>query len=88
MHAMASEVSGKPVEDVPDIRMSAVRTRQVFEQHYGTLGVPVPDAASDVLGLVDSLATILAPLYEDIRATCAARKQALGGQIQLQHGHA
>jgi multidrug resistance protein MdtO len=88
MHAMASEVSGKPVEDVPDIRMSAVRTRQVFEQHYGTLGVPVPDAASDVLGLVDSLATILAPLYEDIRATCAARKQALGAQIQLQHGHA
>jgi multidrug resistance protein MdtO len=88
MHATASEVSGKPVEDVPDIRMSAVRTRQVFEQHYGTLGVPVPDAASDVLGLVDSLATILAPLYEDIRATCAARKQALGGQIQLQHGHA
>ncbi len=88
MHAMASEVSGKPVEGVPDIRMSAVRFRQEVEQQYGSLGVPVPDAASDVAGLADSLATILAPLYEDIRATCAARKQALGGQIQLQHGHA
>jgi multidrug resistance protein MdtO len=81
-------VSGKPVEGNPDIRLSAARTRQAFEQYYGNLGVPVPDAASDVLGLADSLATILAPLYEDISATCAARKQALGGQIQLQHGHA
>ncbi len=52
------------------------------------LGVPVPDAASDVVGLADSLATILAPLYEDIRATYAAHNQALGGQVQLQHGHA
>ena len=88
MHAMASEVSGKPVEGVPDIRMSAARMRQEVEQYYGSLGVPVPDAASDVVGLADSLATILAPLYEDIRATFAAHNQALGGQIQLQHGQA
>jgi multidrug resistance protein MdtO len=88
MHAMASEVSGKPVDGVPDIRLSAVCTRQAFEQYYGNLGVPIPDAASDVLGLADSLATILAPLYEDIRATYAAQKQALGAQVQLQPGQA
>ncbi len=88
MHAMASEVKGKPVEGVPDIRLSAARMRQAFEQYYGNLGVPMPDAASDVLGLADSLATILAPLYEDIRATCAARNQALSAQLHLQPGEA
>jgi multidrug resistance protein MdtO len=88
MHAMASEVNGKPVGGVPDIRMSAVRFRQEVEKYYGNLGVPVPDAASDVVGLADSLATILAPLYEDIRATYAAHNQALGVQVQLQHGQA
>jgi multidrug resistance protein MdtO len=89
MHAMASVVSGKPVDDgVPDIRMSAAHMRQEFEKHYGSLGIPVPDEASDVVGLADSLATILAPLYEDIRATYAAQSQALDGQIRLQHGHA
>jgi multidrug resistance protein MdtO len=88
MHAMASEVSGKPVDGVPDIRMSAARMRQEVEKYYGNLGFPVPDAASDVVGLADSLATILAPLYEDIRATYAAHNQGLGAQVQLQHGHA
>jgi multidrug resistance protein MdtO len=86
MHAMASEVNGKPVGGVPDIRMSAVRFRQEVEKYYGNLGVPVPDAASDVVGLADSLATILAPLYEDIRATYAAHNQALGVQVQLAPG--
>jgi multidrug resistance protein MdtO len=88
MHAMASEVKGKPVDDVPDIRMSAAHMRQAVEQHYGDLGVPVPDADSDVAGLADSLATILAPLYEDIRATYEAHNQALGAQVQLRPGHA
>jgi hypothetical protein len=68
--------------------MSAIRMRQAVEQYYGGLGVPVPDAASDVAGLADSLATILAPLYEDIRETYAAHNQALGGQVQLQPGQA
>ena len=88
MHAMASEVNGKPVESVPDIRQSAARMRQETEQYYGGLRVPVPDAASDVLGLADRLATILAPLYEDIRATFAVQPVRLGGQAQLQAGEA
>jgi multidrug resistance protein MdtO len=88
MHAMASEVSGKPVEGVPDIRVSAAHMRQEVEQYYAGLGVPVPDGASDVAGLADSLATILAPLYEDIRATYAAHNQALGTQVRLAPGPA
>jgi multidrug resistance protein MdtO len=89
MHAMASVVSGKPVGDgVPDIRMSAARLRQEIEEHFSALGVAIPDQASDLAGLADSLATILAPLYEDIRATYAVQNQALEGEVLLQHGHA
>jgi multidrug resistance protein MdtO len=89
MRAMASVVSGKSVDDgVPDIRVSAANVREEFAKYYAGLGVPVPDQASDVAGLTDSLATILAPLYEDIRATFAAHQQALDGQVRLQPGHA
>jgi multidrug resistance protein MdtO len=86
---MASVVSGKPVDDgVPDIRLSAAHLRQEFEKHYGSLGIPIPDEASDLAGLADSLATILAPLYEDILATYATQNQALNARVRLQHGHA
>ena len=88
MHAMASEVNGKPVEGVPDIRLSAARMRQETQQYYGGLRAPVPDTTSDILGLADRLATILAPLYEDIRATFAAQSDGLGGHAQLQPGEA
>jgi multidrug resistance protein MdtO len=88
MRAMASEVVGKPMEGVPDIRQSAARMRQETEQYYGDLRLPVPDTASDILGLADRLATILAPLYEDIRATFAVQPDGLGGQAQLQPGEA
>ncbi len=88
MRAMASEVVGKPIEGVPDIRQSAARMRQEFENYYRALGTPIPDRASDILGLADRLATILAPLYEDIRATFAVQPDGLGGQAQLQPGEA
>jgi multidrug resistance protein MdtO len=87
MRAMASEVVGKPIEGVPDIRQSAARMRQETEQYYAGLRLPVPDTASDVMGLADSLATILAPLYEDIRATFI-QDYGLGSQGQLQTGQA
>jgi multidrug resistance protein MdtO len=88
MHAMASEVKGEPVEGVPNIRLSAARMRQEVEQYYGGLGVPIPDGASDVTGLADSLATILAPLYEDISATYAVQPQVLNSQVRLAPGQA
>jgi hypothetical protein len=52
------------------------------------MGVPVPAQASDVLGLAESLATILAPLYEDIRDTFAAHNYGPGSHNQLAHGQA
>jgi multidrug resistance protein MdtO len=88
MHAMANEVGGKPVDAAPDIRISAARVQEAIRNYYHDLGVPVPAQASDVLGLAESLATILAPLYDDIRSTFAAHAQGIGSHIQLQHGQA
>ncbi len=42
--------------------------------YYQERSEPIPAQTSDLIGLADSLATILAPLYEDIHATFAARK--------------
>jgi multidrug resistance protein MdtO len=88
MRAMASEVTGKPVETAPDIRVSATRVQQEIQTYYQGLGVPVAAQASDVVGLTESLATILGPLYEDIRETFAAHDRGIGGHVQLQHGEA
>jgi multidrug resistance protein MdtO len=68
MRAMASEVTGKPVDAVPDIRLSAARVQQEIRKDYQDLGVSVSSQASDVMDLTQRLASILAPLYEDIRA--------------------
>ena len=42
MRALANEVSGKPVDAVPDIRLSAARLQQEINRHYQHLGVPGP----------------------------------------------
>jgi multidrug resistance protein MdtO len=88
MHAMASEVSGKPVAAVPDIGGSAARLKEAMHKYYEDAGTPVSPQASDVLGLAERLATIIAPLYEDIRDTFAAYQHAAGGHAQLAPGQA
>jgi multidrug resistance protein MdtO len=88
MRAMASEVIGKPVAVVPDIHLSATRMQEAISNYYQGRGVPASNEATDVMGLANSLATILAPLYEDIRDTYAAHHQSAGAQVQLQPGEA
>jgi multidrug resistance protein MdtO len=88
MRAMAIEVTGKPVDAVPDIRLSAARMQQEVRNYYQGLGIPVAAQASDVMGLAESLATILAPLYEDIRETFVAHTHGIGAHVQLQPGEA
>jgi multidrug resistance protein MdtO len=88
MRAMASEVTGKPVGAIPDIRGSAAQVQQEIRKYYQGLGVPISAEASDVMGLTESLASILAPLYEDIRVTFEAHNRGLGDHVQLQHGEA
>ena len=88
MHAMASEASGKPVAGVPDISISAAQFQEAIHKYYQDAGTPVPTQASDVLGLGESLANIIGPLYEDIRDTFAAHNYGTGSHIQLAHGEA
>lgn len=88
MRAMASEVTGKPVGPVPDIRLAATRMRQEAQSYYQNLHLPLATQANDVIGLSNSLASILAPLYEDIRETFATHPQAAGIRPQLKLGEA
>ena len=85
---MAGEAGGKPVAGVPDITMSVAQFQQTIRKYYQEAGIPVPTQASDVLGLAESLATIIGPLYEDIRDTFAAHNYGTGSHIQLAHGQA
>ncbi|MGB8535233.1 MAG: FUSC family protein [Acidobacteriaceae bacterium] len=88
MHAMASEATGKPVVGAPDISISAAQFQEAIRKYYQDAGTPVPTQASDVLGLAESLASIIAPLYEDIRDTFAGHNNGIGNHTQLAHGQA
>jgi multidrug resistance protein MdtO len=83
MRAMASEVSGKPVDAAPDIRLSAARLQQEIRKFYQDLGMPVSPQASDVAGLTESLASVLSPLYEDIHSTFADASRRAQAQPQF-----
>jgi multidrug resistance protein MdtO len=83
MRAMASEVTEKPVDAVPDIRLSAETVQQEIRKYYQDAGVPISPQASDVADLIESLASVLSPLYEDIQATFAAAANTIGAGPQL-----
>jgi multidrug resistance protein MdtO len=85
MRAMASEVSEKPVQAVPNIRLSAENFQREIRKHYQDLGMPVAPQASDLAGLAESLASVLSPLYEDIHATFAAPSKTVEVQRELLH---
>jgi multidrug resistance protein MdtO len=82
MRAIASEVTGKTVEAVPDLRQSAAAVKQEIQKYYHDLGLPVSPQASDIAGLIESLASILSPLYEDIHLTCSSTRGADGARLQ------
>jgi multidrug resistance protein MdtO len=83
MRAMASEVSEKPVQTAPDIRLSADNFRREVRKYYQDLGLPVSPQASDLSGLTESLASVLAPLYEDIHSTVAVPSRIAQVQSRL-----
>jgi multidrug resistance protein MdtO len=83
MRAMASEVTGKPTDAVPEIRLSAARFREEIRKYYHNLGVLIAPEASDVADLAENLASILSPLYEDIHATFATAPKTTGTQPQF-----
>jgi len=85
MRAMASEVSEKPVQAVPDIRLSAGNFQRAVGRYYQDLGMPVTPQASDLAGLTESLASVLAPLYADIHATFAEPSRTSQAQPGVLH---
>ncbi len=86
MRAMASEVSGKAVDAVPEIRLSAATLQQEIRKYYEERGQQISPQASDVISLAENLASILAPLYEDIHSTFASPREDIGGLQQYRQG--
>ena len=82
MRAMASEVSGKPVDEVPDVRLSAARVQQEIRKYYEEHGLQILPQASDLISLTENLASILAPLHEDIHSTFVRPQGDVGGLRQ------
>jgi len=71
LRSLANEVAGRTAEQVPDVRASADRLQQVIVKYYQDRGVPLPQAAGDVIGLTEGVASVLAPLCDDIDSTFA-----------------
>jgi multidrug resistance protein MdtO len=71
MRSVANEVVGKPFEPVPAIRASAERLQQEIVRYFQERGETIPPAAADVIGLTESVASVLAPLCADIESTFA-----------------
>jgi len=69
--AMSDEVSGKIASPAPDVQESATRLRKEIETHYAAAGVAVPSSLVDMITITQNLASIAAPLYEDIHGTFA-----------------
>jgi len=86
LRAMASEVNGKPVDAVPDIRLSAARAQEEIRKYYEEHGLQIFPQASDVITLTQNLAAILAPLYEDIHSTFVRPQEDVGGLHQYRQG--
>jgi multidrug resistance protein MdtO len=86
MRAMASEVSGKPIGAVPDIRLSVAKVKREISKYYEEHGLQISPQASDVISLAENLAAILAPLYEDIHSTFVRPQEDVGGLHQFGHG--
>jgi multidrug resistance protein MdtO len=86
MRAMANEVSGKPVDAVPDIRLSVKRLQEEIRKYYEERGLQIFPQASDLMSLAENLASILAPLYEDIHSTFVHPQEDVGGVHQYRQG--
>jgi len=68
MRAMASEVSGKPFEEAPDIKESGMLFELEIRAHYRDLGTPLSPESSDMIRLTESLTSVLSPLYQNVHS--------------------
>jgi multidrug resistance protein MdtO len=80
MRALANEVTEKPADEVPDIRLSAANVRREIDKYYQGLGAPVSADAADIVDLIENLASVLAPLHEEIHASFVGAPDGAGAQ--------
>ena len=67
--AMADDTAGLASSVVPDIQASAQRLQQEIKKYYETTGAPVPPPLLDMMTLTQNLASVAAPLHDDIHST-------------------
>jgi hypothetical protein len=72
MRVMSNEVSGKISEVAPDIQASATNLQREIHKYYDENNLKISAQATDVISLTEDIASILAPLYEDIHSTFAS----------------
>jgi multidrug resistance protein MdtO len=84
MRALASEVTGKAPEPVPDIHAVAENLQRQISQYFEDQNLPVSIVGADVIRLVGSLTSILTPLHEDIHETFANAGNSLEGRAPAQ----
>jgi multidrug resistance protein MdtO len=71
MRAVADEVTGKEVpQQAPEIEISFASLQQQIRIYYEEQERPLSALGADIITLTHTLAYILGPLHEDIRAAC------------------
>jgi multidrug resistance protein MdtO len=72
---MADEVTGKIPAPVPDLPASAAKVERAVRKYYEDRNLPLSTQSADMLRLMESVTSILWPLYEDLHATLASRRE-------------
>jgi multidrug resistance protein MdtO len=72
---MSCEINAQVCPTAPDVQQSATRLRGEIEKNYAASGNPVPPSLVDMITITSNLASITAPLYEDIHSTFADSEQ-------------
>ena len=70
--AMANDVAGTFSSTAPDVLQSARQLRDAIHSFYASSNSTIPPLLTDMITLVQNLASIAAPLYRDIHSTLAA----------------
>jgi multidrug resistance protein MdtO len=85
--AMSDEVSGKIPPATPDMQASAAKLQDVIHHQYAKDSA-IPPSLCDMITLTQNLASIVAPLYQDIHSTFANDRQAAAHHALLSPGQA
>jgi multidrug resistance protein MdtO len=68
IRAMSAEVCGSIPLATGDIQASATTLKEEIQTHYSKSGSPIPPPLVDMITLTQNLASIVAPLSEDVHA--------------------